>query len=73
MQLVEERPNVELRRDADGAPIVVLAFPYDPHIVALVRAHPRPPLRLGRARVVGAGRRLGRASTSPTCSSASPS
>src|SRR6476469_2095108 len=40
MQLVEERPNVELRRDADGSPIVVLAFPYDPHVVALVRRIP---------------------------------
>jgi hypothetical protein len=40
MQLAEERPNVELRRDADGAPIVVLAFPYDPHVVALVRRIP---------------------------------
>jgi superfamily II DNA or RNA helicase len=41
MQLVEERPNVELRRGADGEPIVVLAFPYDPHIVALVRGIPQ--------------------------------
>ncbi len=41
MQLVEERPNVELRRGADGATIVVLAFPYDPHIVALVRGIPQ--------------------------------
>jgi SWI/SNF-related matrix-associated actin-dependent regulator 1 of chromatin subfamily A len=41
MQLVEERPNVELRRGADGEPIVVLAFPYDPHIVAVVRAIPQ--------------------------------
>ncbi len=40
MQLVEERPNVELRRDGDGSPIVVLAFPYDPHVVALVRRIP---------------------------------
>src|SRR3954463_14439689 len=40
MQLAEERPNVELRRDADGSPIVVLAFPYDPHVVALVRRIP---------------------------------
>src|SRR3954453_17373014 len=40
MELVEERPNVELRRDADGSPIVVLAFPYDPHVVALVRRIP---------------------------------
>ena len=41
MQFVEERPNVELRRGGDGEPIVVLAFPYDPHIVALVRAIPQ--------------------------------
>src|ERR671931_1990439 len=41
MQLVDERPNVELRRGADGETIVVLAFPYDPHIVALVRAIPQ--------------------------------
>src|SRR5262245_66038275 len=41
MQLVEERPNVELRRGADGEPIVVLAFPYDPHIVAVVRSIPQ--------------------------------
>jgi superfamily II DNA or RNA helicase len=40
MQLAEERPNVELRRDADGSSIVVLAFPYDPHLVALVRRIP---------------------------------
>src|SRR3954449_248693 len=40
MQLVEERPNVELRRGPDGEPIVVLAFPYDPHIVAVVRGIP---------------------------------
>jgi SWI/SNF-related matrix-associated actin-dependent regulator of chromatin subfamily A-like protein 1 len=40
MQLVEQRPNVELRRDGDGSSIVVLAFPYDPHVVALVRRIP---------------------------------
>src|SRR3954447_15600056 len=40
MQLVPDRPNVELRRDAAGAQIVVLAFPYDPHIVAVVRGVP---------------------------------
>jgi SWI/SNF-related matrix-associated actin-dependent regulator 1 of chromatin subfamily A len=40
MQLAEERPNVELRRDADGSQIVVLAFPYEPHVVALVRRIP---------------------------------
>ncbi|HEU4978553.1 MAG TPA: hypothetical protein VFT42_06640, partial [Solirubrobacteraceae bacterium] len=42
MQAVEEeRPNVELRRDPDGRPVVVLAFPYDAHLVAAVRAIPR--------------------------------
>ncbi|MEA2249268.1 MAG: SWI/SNF-related matrix-associated actin-dependent regulator of chromatin subfamily A-like protein 1, partial [Solirubrobacteraceae bacterium] len=40
MELVEERPNVELRRGADGSPIVVLVFPYDPHVVAVVRRIP---------------------------------
>jgi len=40
MQLADDRPNVELRRGAQGAPIVVLGFPYDPHIVAVVRAIP---------------------------------
>jgi SWI/SNF-related matrix-associated actin-dependent regulator 1 of chromatin subfamily A len=39
MQLAPDRPNVELRRDARGE-IVVLAFPYDPHIVAVVRGIP---------------------------------
>jgi SWI/SNF-related matrix-associated actin-dependent regulator 1 of chromatin subfamily A len=41
MQLVDDRPNVELRRGEDGGMIVVLAFPYDPHIVAVVRAIPQ--------------------------------
>jgi SWI/SNF-related matrix-associated actin-dependent regulator of chromatin subfamily A-like protein 1 len=41
MQLVDDRPNVELRRGQDGGMIVVLAFPYDPHIVAVVRAIPQ--------------------------------
>src|SRR5919201_3431032 len=41
MQLVEDRPNVELRRGEDGSMIVVLAFPYDPHIVAVVRGIPQ--------------------------------
>src|ERR687887_816368 len=41
MQLVEDRPNVELRRGEDGGMIVVLAFPYDPHIVAVVRGIPQ--------------------------------
>ena len=41
MQLVEDRPNVELRRGEGGGLIVVLAFPYDPHIVAVVRGIPQ--------------------------------
>ena len=36
MELVEERPNVELRRGPDGRSIVVLSFQYDPQIVAFV-------------------------------------
>jgi SWI/SNF-related matrix-associated actin-dependent regulator of chromatin subfamily A-like protein 1 len=40
MQLAEERPNVELRTGADGEPVVILAFPYDAHIVARVRGIP---------------------------------
>ena len=39
MELAEDRPNVELRR-AGGSPIVVLAFPYDARLVALVRRIP---------------------------------
>ena len=58
MELVSGQPNVELRRGADGAPIVVLAFPYDAHDRRR-RAHDPPPaVRLGPARVVGARRRL---------------
>jgi SWI/SNF-related matrix-associated actin-dependent regulator 1 of chromatin subfamily A len=40
MKLVEGRPNVELRRGGDGEPTVVLAFPYDAHLVAHVRTIP---------------------------------
>lgn len=40
MQLAPGDPNVDLRRGPDGKPIVVLGFPYDPHIVALVRQIP---------------------------------
>ena len=40
MQLAPDRPNVELRRNAAGEDIVVLAFPYDAHIVARVRGIP---------------------------------
>ena len=41
MELVEQRPNVELRSGGNGDMIVVLAFPYDPQIVAVVRAIPQ--------------------------------
>src|SRR5258706_9920590 len=41
MQLVDQRPNVELPRGTEGDPIVVLAFPYDPHIVAVARGIPQ--------------------------------
>src|SRR5512132_1034496 len=40
MRLAGERPNVELRDDG-GERVVVLAFPYDPHVVAEVRGIPR--------------------------------
>ncbi|MDW5594939.1 DEAD/DEAH box helicase [Conexibacter stalactiti] len=40
MQLVPERPNVELRSDPERGRIVVLAFPYDRHLVEAVRAIP---------------------------------
>jgi hypothetical protein len=40
VQLASGDPNVDLRRGPDGKPIVVLGFPYDPHIVALVRQIP---------------------------------
>ncbi|MCW3064878.1 MAG: helicase domain protein, partial [Solirubrobacterales bacterium] len=40
MQLVAGRPNVELRRRGDDEQMVVLAFPYDVHIVAVVRGIP---------------------------------
>jgi superfamily II DNA or RNA helicase len=40
VQLAPDRPNVALRRGPDGKPIVVLGFPYDPHIVAVVRQIP---------------------------------
>jgi SWI/SNF-related matrix-associated actin-dependent regulator of chromatin subfamily A-like protein 1 len=40
MRVVAGRTNVELRADRDGARIVVLSFPYDPHIVARVRDIP---------------------------------
>ena len=40
MELVPERPNVELRDDAERGHIVVLAFPYDVRIVSAVRGIP---------------------------------
>jgi hypothetical protein len=33
MRLVDDRPNVELRRNPAGEQVVVLAFPYDAEIV----------------------------------------
>jgi SWI/SNF-related matrix-associated actin-dependent regulator 1 of chromatin subfamily A len=40
MEIAPHRPNVELRAGEGGQPVVVLAFPYDPHIVAAVRGIP---------------------------------
>jgi hypothetical protein len=40
VQLAPDQPNVELRRNRAGDEIVVLAFPYDAHIVAIVRGIP---------------------------------
>ena len=40
MELAPDRPNVELRRGPEGGRIVVLGFPYDAHIVAVVRGIP---------------------------------
>ena len=40
VELVPDRPNVELRRDRDGTRVVVLAFPYDRALVELVRTIP---------------------------------
>jgi superfamily II DNA or RNA helicase len=40
MELVPERPNVELRRLASGEEVVVLAFPYDAELVDQVRTIP---------------------------------
>ena len=36
--VADDRPNVALRRGADGRPEVVLSFPYDPQLVGFVRA-----------------------------------
>jgi SWI/SNF-related matrix-associated actin-dependent regulator of chromatin subfamily A-like protein 1 len=40
MELVPARPNVELREHAERGRIVVLAFPYDAHLVEVVRGIP---------------------------------
>jgi SWI/SNF-related matrix-associated actin-dependent regulator 1 of chromatin subfamily A len=40
MQLVPGRPNVELRRDRDDQPTVVLSFPYDRALVDMARSIP---------------------------------
>ena len=40
MELAPARPNVELRDGDGGTRIVVLGFPYDPHIVNVVRGIP---------------------------------
>lgn len=40
MQLVPGRPNVELRRDRDEQPTVVLSFPYERALVDLARSIP---------------------------------
>ena len=40
MEPVPDRPNVEMRNGPEGGSIVVLSFPYDPHIVAVVRRIP---------------------------------
>jgi superfamily II DNA or RNA helicase len=40
MELVPDRPNVELRRERDGEDTVVLSFPYDRRLVELVRTIP---------------------------------
>jgi SWI/SNF-related matrix-associated actin-dependent regulator 1 of chromatin subfamily A len=40
MELVSDRPNVELRSDREGEQFVVLAFPYDQSLVELVRTIP---------------------------------
>ncbi|WP_205699384.1 DEAD/DEAH box helicase [Conexibacter sp. SYSU D00693] len=41
MELAPHRPNVELRSDPERGTLVVLAFPYDPDVVAAVRAIPQ--------------------------------
>jgi SWI/SNF-related matrix-associated actin-dependent regulator of chromatin subfamily A-like protein 1 len=41
VELVPQRPNVELRDDPERGYVVVLAFPYDPDVVAAVRGIPQ--------------------------------
>jgi SWI/SNF-related matrix-associated actin-dependent regulator 1 of chromatin subfamily A len=40
MRLAPSPPNVELRHDPERGRIVVLSFPYDPHLVEVVRGIP---------------------------------
>ena len=40
MELVDGRPNIELRRDRDGERTVVLSFPYDRTLVEMARSIP---------------------------------
>ena len=60
MQLVEDRPNVELRRGRDGSVDRRPLLPLRPAHRGRRAQHPAAALRLGHARVVGARRRLGR-------------
>ncbi len=61
MELVPDRPNVELRPSSDGERIVVLAFPYDRRLVEQVRTIPNRRFDWATREWFGAGRRLGRA------------
>jgi SWI/SNF-related matrix-associated actin-dependent regulator 1 of chromatin subfamily A len=40
MELVDRRPNVELRRESDGQETVVLSFPYERTLVEMARSIP---------------------------------
>ncbi|MGN6189595.1 MAG: hypothetical protein ACTHOE_11895, partial [Conexibacter sp.] len=40
LDLAPSAPNVELRSDPERGRIVVLSFPYDPHLVEVVRGIP---------------------------------
>jgi SWI/SNF-related matrix-associated actin-dependent regulator of chromatin subfamily A-like protein 1 len=40
VELAEPRANIELRRDRDGSPTVVLSFPYDRALVEMARSIP---------------------------------